>query len=187
MTVTNEVTIKFGQLGSVTADVIDDSTIRFTTPAVANPGNVTISLIDHEGVEHQLSSTFEFIDQNDLDGDGIPNANDDCPDVAGTSTQDLNGCPDDDGDGYSNFADAFPNDANEWLDSDGDGVGDNADAFPNDANEWVDSDGDGVGDNSDYYPLDETRSEREYPVELLLLISVLFGFLYIYTRDNRHT
>ena len=153
VTVTNEVTIKFGQLGSVTADVIDDSTIRFTTPAVANPGNVTLSIIDVDGDEHQLSSTFEFIDQNDLDGDGIPNANDDCPDVAGTSTQDLNGCPDDDGDGYSNFADAFPNDANEWLDSDGDGVGDNADAFPNDANEWVDTDGDGVGDNSDVFPM----------------------------------
>ena len=153
VTVTNEVTIKFGQLGSVTADVIDDSTIRFTTPAVANPGNVTLSIIDVNGDEHQLSSTFEFIDQNDLDGDGIPNANDDCPDVAGTSTQDLNGCPDDDGDGYSNFADAFPNNANEWLDSDGDGVGDNADAFPNDANEWVDTDGDGVGDNSDVFPM----------------------------------
>ena len=49
-----------------------------------------------------------------------------------------------------------------------------------------DTDGDGVGDNSDYYPLDESRSEREYPVELLLLVSVLFGLLYVSTRDNRH-
>ena len=152
VTVTNEITVKFGQLGSVTADVLDDETIRFTTPAVANPGTVTVSLIDHEGVEHQLSSTFEFIDQNDLDGDGVPNANDDCQEVAGTSTQDLNGCPDDDGDGYSNVGDAFPNDANEWMDSDGDGVGDNGDAFPNDATETADSDGDGVGDNADAFP-----------------------------------
>ena len=152
VSVTNEITVKFGQLGSVTAEVIDDSTIRFTTPAVANPGNVTVSLIDHEGVEHQLSSTFEFIDQNDLDGDGVPNANDDCQDVAGSSTQDVNGCPDDDGDGYSNGGDAFPNDVNEWMDSDGDGVGDNADAFPNDVTETADSDGDGVGDNADAFP-----------------------------------
>ena len=151
--VTNEVTVKFGQLGSVTGDVVDDSTIQLTTPAVANPGNVTISIIDVNGDEHQLSSTFEFIDQNDLDGDGIPNTNDDCPEVAGTSNQDVNGCPDDDGDGYSNAADAFPNDANEWLDSDGDGVGNNADAFPNDASETTDSDGDGVGDNSDAFPM----------------------------------
>ena len=152
VTVTNEITVKFGQLGSVTAEVIDDSTITLTTPAVANPGTVTVSLIDHEGIEHQLSSTFEFIDQNDLDGDGVPNANDDCQEVAGTSSQDLNGCPDDDGDGYSNSGDAFPSDVNEWVDSDGDGVGDNGDAFPNDATETADSDGDGVGDNSDAFP-----------------------------------
>ncbi|MBL6882574.1 MAG: thrombospondin type 3 repeat-containing protein [Candidatus Poseidoniaceae archaeon] len=152
VTVTNEITVKFGQLGSVTADVIDDSTIRLTTPAVANPGTSTISLIDVEGSEHQLSSTFEFIDQNDLDADGIPNANDDCPDVAGTSTQDQNGCPDDDGDGYSNSGDAFPNDVLEWADTDGDGVGNNADAFPNDSSETEDSDGDGVGDNTDAFP-----------------------------------
>lgn len=152
VSVTNEVTVKFGQLGSVTAEVIDDSTIRFTTPTVSDPGTVTVSIIDHEGVEHQLSSTFKFVDQNDLDGDGVPNANDDCEEVAGTSSQDLNGCPDDDGDGYSNAGDAFPNDVNEWVDSDGDGVGDNADAFPNDATETADSDGDGVGDNSDAFP-----------------------------------
>ncbi|MBQ70903.1 MAG: hypothetical protein CMA65_05380 [Euryarchaeota archaeon] len=152
VSVTNEVTVKFGQLGSVTADVIDDSTIRLTTPAVANPGTSTISLIDVEGNEHQLSSTFEFIDQNDLDGDSIPNANDDCPELAGTSTQDLDGCPDDDGDGYSNSGDAFPNDVLEWADTDGDGVGNNADAFPNDSSETEDSDDDGVGDNSDAFP-----------------------------------
>jgi hypothetical protein len=152
VSVTNEITVKFGQLGSVTAYVIDDSTIQLTTPTVANSGAVSISLIDHEGVEHQLSSTFEFIDQNDLDGDGIPNANDDCPDVAGSSTQDLNGCPDDDGDGYSNSGDAFPNSVLEWADTDGDGVGDNTDAFPNDSSETEDSDDDGVGDNSDAFP-----------------------------------
>ena len=55
VTVTNEITVKFGQLGSVTAEVIDDSTIRLTTPAVANPGNVTVSLIDYDGIEHQPS------------------------------------------------------------------------------------------------------------------------------------
>ena len=79
--------MKFGQFGSVTGDVIDDSTIRLTTPAVASAGTVTVSLIDHQGIEHQLSSTFEFIDQNDLDGDGISNANDDCHEVAGNSSR----------------------------------------------------------------------------------------------------
>ena len=94
---------------------------------------------------------------------------------------------DSDGDGVGDNSDVFPERTTEWQDTDGDGYGENEDAFPLDVSEWNDTDGDGVGDNSDYYPLDETRSEREYPVELLLLISVLFGFLYISTRDNRHT
>ena len=150
--VTDELTVQFGQLGAVTGEVLDDETVQLTTPAVASPSVVTVSIIDKDGVDHALSATFEFIDQNDLDGDGIPNASDDCPNDAGTSTHDLNGCPDDDGDGFSNTADAFPNDSSEWLDSDGDGVGDNADAFPNDASETMDSDGDGVGDNADAFP-----------------------------------
>ena len=156
--VTDELTVQFGQLGAVTGEVLDDETVQLTTPAVASPSVVTVSIIDKDGVDHALSATFEFIDQNDLDGDGIPNASDDCPNTAGTSTNDLNGCPDDDGDGYSNTADAFPNDSSEWLDSDGDGVGDNADAFPNDASETLDSDGDGVGDNADAFPNDASES-----------------------------
>ena len=150
--VTDEITVQFGQLGAVTGDVLDDETIQLTTPSVASPGVVTVSLIDENGDEHTLAPSFEFIDQNDLDGDGVANADDDCPDDAGTSTQDQVGCPDDDNDGYSNAGDAFPNDANEWMDSDGDGVGNNADAFPNDATETMDSDGDGVGDNADAFP-----------------------------------
>ena len=84
---------------------------------------VNLRLVDDNGDEHLLSSSFEFIDQNDLDGDGLQNADDDCPSDAGTSTLDLDSCPDDDGDGYSDSGDAFPNDASEWADSDGDGVG----------------------------------------------------------------
>ena len=121
--------------------MLDDETIQLATPAVASPGVVTISLIDENGDEHTLAPSFEFIDQNDLDGDGVANAIDDCPNDAGDSTLDQVGCPDDDGDGYSNTGDALPNDG-EWLDSDGDGVGNNADAFPNDATETMDSDGD---------------------------------------------
>ena len=80
----------------------------------------------------------------------------------------------------------FPNRASEWQDTDGDGYGENEDMFPLNVDEWNDTDGDGVGDNSDYYPLDDSRSEREYRVELLLLVAVIFGFLYLTTRDNRH-
>ena len=149
---TNEIRVQFGQYGSVTGTVVNDTTIRVTTPSVTTGETVALSIWDKDDTQHQLSSTFQFIDQNDFDSDGVPNANDDCPEVVGTSTQDVNGCPDDDGDGYSNSGDAFPNDVLEWMDSDGDGVGDNADAFPNDANETSDTDDDGVGDNADVFP-----------------------------------
>ena len=152
LSITDEVTVAFGQLGDVTGDVVNDTTIRVTTPSVASAGTVGLTVLDKDGNEHPLSSSFEFIDQNDLDGDGLQNADDDCPNDVGTSTQDLDGCPDDDGDGYSNAGDAFPDNANEWADSDGDGVGNNADAFPDDPTETFDSDGDGVGDNSDMFP-----------------------------------
>lgn len=152
VSITKEVSIKFGQHGSVTGTVVDDNTIVVTTPTISTASIVNLSIIDKDGVEHQLSSSFEFIDQYDLDSDGILNAEDDCPEVAGNSTEDATGCPDDDGDGFSNNGDAFPNDPTEWLDSDGDGVGDNTDAFPNDATETQDSDSDGVGDNSDAFP-----------------------------------
>jgi hypothetical protein len=87
----------------------------------------------------------------------------------------LAGAPtaDDDGDTRPNNADAFPQNADEWLDSDGDGLGDNADAdddgdgvcegssiapgqcsaandtFVLNPREWSDADGDGTGDNAD--------------------------------------
>ena len=152
LSVTNEITVKFGQYGSVTGTVVDASTIQVTTPAISTGDTVALSIVDKDGVQHQLSSSFQFIDQNDFDSDGVLNDNDDCLEVAGTSTQDQNGCPDDDGDGYSNSGDAFPNDVLEWADTDGDGVGNNADAFPFNAFEQIDSDGDGAGDNSDAFP-----------------------------------
>ena len=69
----------------------------------------------------------------------------------GNFRDDLDGDIDEDfdGDGITDFADAFPYDARETLDSDGDGIGDNRDAFPNNAADWADHDGDGLGNNND--------------------------------------
>ncbi len=150
---TDEIRVQFGQYGSVTGTVVNDTIITVSTPLSGlTPDTFDITLWDKDGNSQILSSSFEFISQEDLDNDGVLNANDDCPNDAGTSSQDLTGCPDDDGDGYSNSGDDFPNDASENSDSDGDGVGDNADAFPSDSSENTDSDGDGVGDNSDAFP-----------------------------------
>jgi WD40 repeat protein len=93
----------------------------------------------------------------DEDNDGFGsnatgNNSDDCPSDSGTSSVDRRGCPDRDGDGYSNAGDPFPDDATQWADRDGDNRGDNpngtnADAFPDDTSQWKDTDGDGYGDN----------------------------------------
>ena len=108
----------------------------------------------------------------DTDGDGFGdnasgNNPDDCPGEAGNSWEDRHGCPDMDGDGWSNGGDAMPVDPTQWQDRDGDGYGDNLngsnpDAFPDDATQWSDRDGDGYGDNpiglsGDWFPDEPTQ------------------------------
>ena len=107
---------------------------------------------------------------DDTDGDGYgdnpapANEPDECITTPGTSTQDRFGCPDTDGDGWSDAGDWAPLDPLQWVDADEDGYGDNyrfdlneyqihvnqsGDAFPNDPTQWNDTDGDGFGDNYD--------------------------------------
>tara|TARA_B100000925_G_scaffold281835_1_gene254034 strand:- start:549 stop:1187 length:639 start_codon:yes stop_codon:yes gene_type:complete len=83
---------------------------------------------------------------------------------------DLFGCRDSDGDGWSNAADAFNNDASQWSDQDGDGYGDEIsgnlpDACPTvfgnstiDRYGCIDSDGDGLDDELDAFPLDASET-----------------------------
>ncbi|RZJ49505.1 MAG: OmpA family protein, partial [Chryseobacterium sp.] len=73
----------------------------------------------------------------DTDGDGVPDKDDQCPDVAGPVEN--NGCP--------------------WPDTDGDGVIDKDDACPtvagpaeNNGCPWPDTDGDGILDKDDACP-----------------------------------
>ena len=93
----------------------------------------------------------------DTDGDGIPDASDNCPSVANASQADA------DGDGVGDVCDNAPNIANpDQRDTDGDGVGDVIDPdddndgcldaqddFPLDPSECTDTDGDGIGNNAD--------------------------------------
>ena len=138
--------------------------------------------IDSDGVLNQDDAFPEDGTQwDDTDGDGFGDnpapafQPDSCLTVAGSSHEDRFGCPDSDGDGWSDEdsgwtvaegADRFPSDGTQWIDTDGDGVGDNnlqgthytltgnqlrvnqtGDAFPNDDTQWNDTDGDGWGDN----------------------------------------
>ena len=107
----------------------------------------------------------------DSDGDGFGdntsgNNPDECPGEYGTSSIDRVGCPDVDGDGYSNAGDPFPQDGTQWSDQDGDNYGDNPngnnpDMFPDDGRQWADTDGDGYGDRpvegGDLFPNDPTQ------------------------------
>ena len=115
---------------------------------------------------HVVDSTI--IDETDIDGDGVPNEDDDFPnDPLEDTDTDGDGIgnntdTDIDGDGVPNEEDAFPFDTNEDNDTDGDGIGNNTDtdidgdgvdndvdAFPNDPLEDTDTDGDGFGNNED--------------------------------------
>ncbi|MEC7177780.1 MAG: S8 family serine peptidase [Candidatus Thermoplasmatota archaeon] len=116
----------------------------------------------------------------DIDGDGVDDAVDDaCPGQEGYSTQDRLGCPDSDGDGYSDGdsswtssdgADVFPNDPTQWQDSDFDGYGDNqvgnnidtcplewGDSWRNNTLGCPDADQDGWADNQDAQPNEVTQ------------------------------
>jgi outer membrane protein OmpA-like peptidoglycan-associated protein len=98
----------------------------------------------------------------DRDGDGIPDANDLCPDLAGTLA--LNGCPDRDGDGVADGSDNCPDIAGVLKlkgcpDTDNDGIADKDDECPNQAGPIsnngcpiTDRDGDGVADVDDLCP-----------------------------------
>ncbi len=103
----------------------------------------------------------------DRDGDGVVDAEDKCPDVAGLAN--LQGCPDRDGDGIADGDDKCPDVAGiakyqgcPIPDTDGDGINDEQDKCPNEKGfaryqgcPIPDTDGDGVNDEEDKCP---TRS-----------------------------
>jgi hypothetical protein len=105
---------------------------------------------------------------SDLDGDGIPNANDNCPFAANPSQGDADGdgigdaCDarhdlDLDGDGIFNDADNCPFSANPAQeDADGDGIGDACDIRDD-----RDLDGDGVANVSDNCPFDPNPLQQD--------------------------
>ena len=112
------------------------------------------------------------IPEMDTDGDGIPDAEDACPGVAGPAI--FKGCPDRDNDGIIDSKDACPDEAGplatdgcpvknpgggigDIIDSDGDGVSDDNDNCPNEAGfkrffGCPDTDGDDVSDDKDACP-----------------------------------
>lgn len=99
---------------------------------------------------------------SDRDGDGIPDAEDRCPDVAGVAIH--SGCPDTDGDGLADDKDDCPTQAGPQAlkgcpDRDNDGIADKDDKCPDQAGPAsnmgcpiTDRDGDGIEDKDDACP-----------------------------------
>lgn len=100
----------------------------------------------------------------DRDGDGVPDADDKCPDTPGLAS--LQGCPDRDGDGIADGDDKCPDVAGiakyqgcPIPDTDGDGINDEMDKCPTvkgvaryQGCPIPDTDGDGVNDEEDKCP-----------------------------------
>jgi len=126
---------------------------------------------------------------HDIDGDGrgdnpLGTTADVCPSQAGTSVGpsmggDRWGCPDTDGDGWSDLGDSFIHEPTQWRDTDGDGFGDDANGNQGDACPEVrgtsildrlgcrDTDGDGWSDPTDSWPAHPYGSADSFPTESL--------------------
>ena len=74
--------------------------------------------------DYDITPTL-VVTNRDTDSDGIVDDDDDCENTVGTSTEDREGCPDRDGDGWSDQGDDFPDESTQWADEDIDGFGDN--------------------------------------------------------------
>jgi hypothetical protein len=97
--------------------------------------------------DYALAWRIEAVTDSDGDGDGVPDAVDNCPQDPNPAQfdNDLDGAgdvcdPDDDNDGTPDTLDAFPFDTSEDTDTDSDGIGNNADS---------DDDGDGFSDSTE--------------------------------------
>ena len=83
---------------------------------------------DSDGYPDVWTSFYNRSDE-DLTNNGAGLVLDGCPGTWGNSTNPVSGCPDTDGDGWDDSADAFPLESTQWLDFDSDGFGDNPDGY----------------------------------------------------------
>jgi len=119
--------------------------------------NPEISWSTAQGADAFIDSPYQWADS---DGDGFGDNFEDpsgiidfCTDDEGTSTMDRYGCPDLDGDGYSD-PDAF------WGFSKWSSLGYGPDMFSLDPTQWFDTDIDGFGDNWGNPEWNDTREEN---------------------------
>ncbi|MDG1191452.1 MAG: OmpA family protein [Flavobacteriaceae bacterium] len=145
--------------------------------------------------QHLMGLAFLFGAKKDLDGDGIPDKEDACPQVAGLI--EFNGCPDTDGDGIQDAEDDCPEVAgiaswNGCPDTDGDGIQDEEDDCPNTPgipafNRCPDTDG--VKDLEDQCPDEAGTIENdgcpEITQEIIERLQEIGKIIYFATNDSK--
>ena len=138
--------------------------LQFQTEYRTDFGDLRNNFMHSAGLFIALGEKPEPVElpPSDVDGDGIPDKDDQCPTVAGLPA--FVGCPDTDNDGITDKEDACPEVAGlpafaGCPDTDGDGVSDDKDQCPeekglveNDGCPLADADGDGVVDAEDDCP-----------------------------------
>ncbi len=116
---------------------------HWTAQLAFGRGLATTTGYGREAFRVMVGARYEYVAQPDLDGDGIPDSVDKCPDVAEDKDgdQDEDGCPepdkDTDGDGIVDRIDACvdvpgPQEYDGCPDRDGDQIPDNVDKCPDD-------------------------------------------------------
>ena len=143
--------------------------------------------------QHLMGLAFLFGAKKDLDGDGIPDKEDACPEVAGIAL--FNGCPDTDG--IQDAEDDCPEVAgiaswNGCPDTDGDGIQDEEDDCPNTPgipafNRCPDTDG--VKDLEDQCPDEAGTIENdgcpEITQEIIERLQEIGKIIYFATNDSK--
>jgi hypothetical protein len=127
------------RLGSLSSGPSNNSAEYSLQSVASTPKTVAqASLASDLDTPRNNSRQVGALVSGDADGDGVPDASDNCPSVSNP------GQADGDGDGVGDVCDNCPSTANaDQLDADGDGTGDACDSG--------DSDGDGLADSTEYH------------------------------------